>query len=163
MFIIHRNRGGKPTSESAVINHKIKILDEALPPGSVIFGGRILELVNQVALKVAQSHTEKKCITLGIDFIRYYAPIKKEDILTCCASVNKVWDNTLEVGVKVIAEDFRMLNKKDILSAYFTFKVEEEKSITKVLPENPMEKLRFIEAEKRKKIRIRRLKKKLYF
>ncbi len=156
LFIIHKDRKGKLTSESSVDDYKIDIFDENAKSDEVIFGGRILNLVNDVAKKVANSHAEIKCETIGIDFIRYFSPIKRGDILICKAQVNHVWGNIIEVGVKVIAEDFRTLDQKKILSAYFIFKTEIEIQIPQVIPENEEDKKRFLEAIKRKKIREKR-------
>lgn len=160
MFIIHRDRKGKPARESAIEDHKIELFDANLPPDEVIFGGRILNMVNDVAHEVAKSHSEHKCLTLSIDFVKYYNLIKREDILTCKATVTKVWEKVIEVGVKVIAEDFRLLDQKKILSAYFTFHAVDisnnpiEPKL--VIPETEEEKKRFLEADVRKKIREKR-------
>lgn len=156
MFIIHKDKKGKLTSETSVNDYKIDIFDENAKSDEVVFGGRILNLVNEIAKNVAASHAEAVCETVGIDFIRYFSPIKREDILVCKAQVNHVWDNVIEVGVKVIAEDFRTLEQKNILSAYFIFKTDSEIEILQIIPENDLDKKRFMEAEKRKKIREKR-------
>ena len=156
MFIIHKDKKGKLTSETSVNNYKIDIFDEKAKSDEVIFGGRILNLVNDVAKIVAVAHAEVKCETIGIDFIRYFSLIKRDDILICKAQVNHVWENLIEVGVKVMAEDFRTLEQKKILSAYFIFKSESGVEIPQIIPENESDKKRFIEAERRKKIREKR-------
>jgi len=160
LFIIHKDWQGKPTSETAIDNKKLEIFDENMSLGEVFFGGRILNLVNDVARKVATEHAEILCFTIGVDFIRYFSPIKKGDILICKSQVNHVWDDMLEAGVKVIAEDFRTLEQKHILSAYFIFKADEsdesEKTVPLVIPFTLEEKRRFLDAETRKNIRQKR-------
>lgn len=155
-----REKEGKPTSESAVEYCKLELFPENTNPNGLVFGGRIFDLVSEVASQVANSHTEEKCSTMGIDFIRYYAPIKRGDIIICKASVNRVWETSLEIGVKVIAEDFRLLETKNILSAYFTFvSLDENDSpveLTMVIPHSKDENRRFVEAEKRRSLRIKR-------
>jgi acyl-CoA hydrolase len=156
LFIIHKDRKGKLTSESSIDNYKIEIFDEKTKSEEVIFGGRILNLVNDIAKNVATSHAEIKCETIGIDFIRYFSPIQRGDILVCKAQVNHVWNDIIEVGVKVMAEDFRTLDQKKILSAYFIFRTESGIEIPQIIPENESDKKRCLEAEKRKKIREKR-------
>jgi len=157
VFIIHKDWQGKPTSETAIDNEKIEIFDENISLGEVFFGGRILHLVNDVARKIATDHAEIRCITTCVDFIRYFSPIKKGDILICKAQVNHVWDDMIEVGGKVIAEDFRSLEQKHILSAYFIFKPDQsEKPLPLVIPVTLEEKRRFLDAETRKNIRQKR-------
>ncbi|OGN60092.1 MAG: hypothetical protein A3F40_02265 [Chlamydiae bacterium RIFCSPHIGHO2_12_FULL_27_8] len=156
MFIIQKGEG-KPISETALENIKIDVFNANISPDNVIFGGCILNLVNDLAHKVAKNHCETKCLTIGIDFIRYYSLIKKDDILLAFASVNRVWDKIIEVGVKVIAEDFRLLDQKKILSAYFTFNsIDDSNNVIKIktaIPETKQQKIRYMEANKRKVIR----------
>lgn len=156
MFIIHKDRKGKTTSESSIENCRINVFDETTKLDEVIFGGRILNLVNDLAKGVAISHAEVACETIGIDFIRYFSLIKRNDILICKAQVNRVWNNIVEVGLKVLAEDFRSLEQRKVLSAYFIFKTENEFEIPQVIPENEKNKRRYLEADKRRKIRERR-------
>ncbi len=157
MFIINNDRRKKPASETAIENEKLKIFDKNMSLGEVVFGGRILHLVNDVARKVAIQHAEILCFTIGVDFIRFFSPIKTGDILICKSQVNNVWDDMIEVGVKVIAEDFRSLEQKHILSAYFIFKADEsEKTVPLVIPISLEEKRRYLDAEIRKNIRDKR-------
>ncbi|NGX28506.1 MAG: hypothetical protein K940chlam1_00687 [Candidatus Anoxychlamydiales bacterium] len=155
MQIIQKDRQGKPASETAIDNHKIKIFDGNTSLDEVIFGGRVLNLVNDIAREVATSHSEIKCNTVAVDSLRYFAPIKRGDILICKVQVNNVWieDNILEVGSTVIAEDFRSLEQKKILSAYFIFKTIDDIEIPEVIPYSLDEKQRYLDAEKRKNIR----------
>jgi acyl-CoA hydrolase len=64
----------------------------------------------------------------------------------------------MEIGVKVIAEDFRTLEQKDILSAYFTFVAMDDElkpvEIIPVLPETTEQVARFKAAEKRRQYRL---------
>ena len=152
MFITNKNKKIKLISESAIDSHKLKILDEKLSFDDVIFGGRILNIVNDIALKVANKHSEVNCYTLGVDFIRYYSFIKSTDNLVCKAQINRIWDNILEVGVKVLAEDFRSLETRKILSAYFILKAENSE-IPDIMPVTLSDKKRFLKALERKKIR----------
>ena len=79
--------------------------------------------------------------------------VDRGDILLCCASVNRAWITTLEVGVKVVAEDFRSLDQKDVFSAYFTFAAVDDDfrpiEIAPVIPESPEQIQRFQDAEVR--------------
>ena len=155
-MVINKERRGKLTSESAIRGQKIEFFDESAKSGEVIFGGRVLNIVNDIAKKVAHSHSEVKCDTISVDFIRYYSQIKCHDVLVCNAQVNRVWDNIIEVGTYVSAEDFRLLEQKRILSAYFLFVCEKDALIPYIIPETSSDKIRFIEAEKRRQIREKR-------
>ena len=155
-MIINKERRGKLTSESAITGQKIEFFDDKAKSDEVIFGGRVLNIVNDIAKTVAMSHCEGKCETISVDFIRYYSQIKSCDILFCKAQVNRVWENIIEVGTYVAAEDFRTLEQKKILSAYFLFIVEKDLIVPDIIPETSNDKIRFVEAEKRHQIRLKR-------
>lgn len=118
-----------------------------------------MEIVDNLAGIVAKRHSGKVCVTLGIDSVRFLAPARRGDILFCKASVNRTWNSSMEVGIKVIAEGFRSLENKQIRTAYFTFvAVDDEHRPIKVLPvfpETEEEKRRFHQAEERRQFRFR--------
>src|SRR5438045_1583177 len=86
-----------------------------------LFAGRVMEMADRVAAVVAKRHSGRNCLTLGIDSVRFLARASHGDILIFKAAVNRVWRTSLEIGLKVFAEDFRTRQHKHIVSAYFTF------------------------------------------
>ncbi|MBI5346812.1 MAG: acyl-CoA thioesterase [Chlamydiae bacterium] len=154
------NKKIKSVAESAIEHHRLELSLETLSPDGIIYGSKILELVSSVASLVADNHSELTCKTLGIDFIRYFSAFKIGDILICKSSVNRVWENAMEVGLKVVAEDFRLLEEKRILSAYFTFvaldDAENHLELPLVMPHTRVQKRRYLEAEKRRSLRLKR-------
>jgi acyl-CoA hydrolase len=154
---MQKNRG-KAVSESAVIDQVIEVFPNDLNSHGTLFGGRLMQIVDMLAAIVAKRHSGKVCVTLGIDSVRFLNPARRGDILICKASVNKTWRTSMEVGVKVFAQDFRTLDQKHILSAYFTFVAmgDEDRpvEIIHVVPETLEEIRRFKEAEERRKARL---------
>lgn len=151
-------REGKPVSASAVIDQVIEVFPNDLNPHGTLFGGRVMQIIDTLAAIVAKRHSGRVCVTLGIDSVRFLNPARRGDILVCMASVNRTWHTSMEVGVKVVAEDFRTLDQKDILSAYFTFVAVDDDhkptEIVAVVPETPEQIKRFHQAEKRRKHRL---------
>ncbi len=149
---------GKTVSASAIIDQVVEVFPNDLNPHGTLFGGRLMQLVDNLAAIVAKRHSGKVCVTLGIDSVRFLNPARRGDILVCKASVNKTWKTSMEIGVKVIAEDFRTLEQKDILSAYFTFVAMDDElkpiEIIPVIPETPEQMQRFSAAEKRRHYRL---------
>lgn len=149
---------GKPVSASAIVDQVIEVFPNDLNPHGTLFGGRVMQIVDSLAAIVAKRHTGKVCVTLGIDSVRFLNPARRGDILVCMCSVNKAWRTSMEVGVKVIAEDFRTLEQKDIFSAYFTFVAVDDDhkpvEILPVIPETPEQVKRFHEAEERRQMRL---------
>jgi acyl-CoA hydrolase len=150
---------GKPVSASSIIDQVVEVFPNDLNPHETLFGGRVVQIADSLAAIVAKRHSGKVCVTLGIDSVRFLNPAKRGDILVCMASVNRTWRTSMEIGVKVIAEDFRTLEQKDILSAYFTFVAIGEDGrpveIVSVFPETPEQSKRFDEAEERRRYRLR--------
>ena len=149
---------GKTVSASAIVDQVVEVFPNDLNPHGTLFGGRVLQIVDNLAAIVAKRHTGKVCVTLGIDSLRFLNPARRGDILVCMASVNRAWRTSMEVGVKVIAEDFRTLEQKEILSAYFTFVAVDDDhkpmEIPPVIPETAEQIKRFHEAEARRKHRL---------
>ena len=148
----------KPVSASAIIDQVIEVFPNDLNPHGTLFGGRVMQIVDSLASIVAKRHTGRVCVTLGIDSVRFLNPARRGDILVCMASVNKAWRTSMEVGVKVVAEDFRTLEQKEILSAYFTFVAVDDEhkpvQINPVIPETPEQIQRFEQAEQRRQYRL---------
>lgn len=149
---------GKPVSASAIIDQVIEVFPNDLNAHGTLFGGRLMQVVDNLAAIVAKRHSGRVCVTLGIDSVRFLNPAHRGDILVCKASVNKAWRTSMEIGVKVIAEDFRSLEQKDILSAYFTFVAIDDElkpiEIIPVIPETEEQIIRFDAAEKRRNHRL---------
>lgn len=149
---------GKPVSASAIVDQVVEVFPNDLNPHGTLFGGKLMQLVDNLAAIVAKRHSGKVCVTLGIDSVRFLNPARHGDILVCKASVNKTWRTSMEIGVKVIAEDFRTLDQKDILSAYFTFVAMDDDlkpiEIIPVIPETPEQFARYKAAEKRRLHRL---------
>ncbi len=149
---------GKPVSASAIIDQVVEVFPNDLNPHGTLFGGKLMQLVDNLAAIVAKRHSGRVCVTLGIDSVRFLNPARHGDILVCKASVNKTWNTSMEIGVKVIAEDFRSLEQKDILSAYFTFVAMDDElkpvEIIPVVPETSEQIKRFKEAERRREHRL---------
>lgn len=149
---------GKPVSTSKITQHMIQIVPDDLNPNGTIVGGKLIQVIDTLAADVARRHSGYYCITSGIDSVRFFNPAHHEDLLIANASVNRTWETSMEIGVKVIAEDFRSLEQKDILSAYITFGAIDQQSnpakIIPIIPETEEEKIRFTAAEKRRIIRV---------
>ena len=112
---------GKPVSASAIHDQTAIVFPNDLNTVGTLFGGRVLEQMDRVAAVVAKRHSGRNCVTLGIDSVRFLASARHGDILIFMAAVNRAWNTSMEVGLKVFAEDFRTLARKHIVSAYFTF------------------------------------------
>lgn len=149
---------GKPVSASAINDQTAIVFPNDLNSLGTLFGGRVMELCDTTCAVVAKRHTGRPCVTLGIDSVRFHASATHGDILIFKAAINRVWKTSMEIGVKVFAEDFKTNVRKHIVSAYFVFVAVDENlhpaEAAPVIPETEDEKRRFLKAEVRRQNRL---------
>lgn len=123
-----------------------------------VHGGVIMKLIDNTAGIVGVRHTGGNVVTASIDRIDFHSPVFVGDLLRVSASVNYVGRTSMEVGVRVEAENFATGAVRHTGSAYLTFVSLDEKFkpklIPPIVPVTETEKRRFCEAEERKKLRL---------
>lgn len=77
---------------------------DANPAGNV-FGGEILKHVDMVAGIVAQRHSQSNAVTVCMDSVNFIKPVFVGNVLTLSARINYVHNSSMEIEVKVEAED----------------------------------------------------------
>jgi len=151
---------GKPVCESAINDQTAIVFPNDINVIGTLYGGRALEMADEVAAIVAKRHSGVTCVTLGIDSVRFLAPARRGDILNFKAAVNRVWRTSLEVGLKILADDFHTMQRRHIVSAYFTFVGVDANmkpvELPQVIPQSDDEKRRFAQADERRKARMSR-------
>jgi acyl-CoA hydrolase len=142
----------KTVSDSAIFE---QINSEDLNGEGSFFEGKFFQIAHSLAGIVAQRHTGYPCTVQFINSVRFINPFFPGDMLIGKASVNRTWLYSLEVGIKIVAEDLRTLEEKDILSAYFTLKAFDEDhhpiEIEPIITETAEQIQRFEDAEVRRR------------
>ena len=70
-----------------------------------VHGGRILQLVDQIAYACAAKYAQEYCVTLSVDRVLFKSPVRVGDLLTMRAQINRVGRSSMEVGVRIEAQD----------------------------------------------------------
>jgi acyl-CoA hydrolase len=157
-----RSIPGKPVSLSAINDQTSVVFPNDLNIYGTLFGGRLLELGDWIWGVVAKRHSGKVSVTLAIDSVKFHAPAKAGDTLVFKAAINRAWHTSMEIGLKVFAEDYKTLQRKHIFSAYFTFVALDDhlkpSEVPSVIPETEEEKRRYHDAERRRNYRLKELK-----
>tara|TARA_Y100000310_G_C20656488_1_gene802232 strand:+ start:824 stop:1318 length:495 start_codon:yes stop_codon:yes gene_type:complete len=110
----------KCVDESATILSQLMMPTDANNMGFV-HGGNLLRLIDQTAGVCAMKHAGKTCVTASIDRVHFLKPIKLGEVVTLKASVNFVGRTSMEIGVRVEAEDLKTGKKRHTNACYLTF------------------------------------------
>lgn len=122
-----------------------------------VHGGAILKQLDQVAYACASRYAGRYVVTLSVDQVMFLQPIHVGELVTFLASVNHTGTSSMEVGIKVIAEDIRNQSVRHVNSCFFTMvAVDDDRKPTPVPPLRPFspeERRRHAAAELRKQLR----------
>lgn len=149
----------KPVSASAVDNHVYKVFPNDLNAHHTVFGGLVMSICDRIALVVAERHSGQVCVTASVDSLHFIAPAKDGDTLVVKSAVNRAWSSSMEIGVKVDAENSYTGECRHIVSAYLTFVALDKEGrpapVPALLPETAEQKRRYTEAQFRRDERLK--------
>ncbi|HLR78565.1 MAG TPA: acyl-CoA thioesterase [Burkholderiaceae bacterium] len=122
-----------------------------------VHGGTILKLLDQVAYACASRYAKRYVVTLSVDQVTFRQPIHVGELVTFLASVNHTGTSSMEIGVKVIAENIQDGVVRHVNSCFFTMvAVDDTHKPVAVPPLQPVtddEKRRFAAARLRRELR----------
>jgi acyl-CoA hydrolase len=123
-----------------------------------VFGGVMLSMMDRTAAVAAFRHCRLNVVTASIDRVDFREPIHVGDLVVMKASVNFVGRTSLEVGVRVEAEELLSGRRRHTNSCYLTFVAVDRNGrpieIPPLVPETSDEKRRFQAAQQRRKVRL---------
>jgi uncharacterized protein (TIGR00369 family) len=148
----------KPVAASKTSMSRTMLPSDANPSGNV-HGGEIMRLIDECAGAAATRHARARVVTARIDELSFVAPVYVGNLVTARASVNHVGRTSMEVGVRVEAEDMFTGRVSHVSSAYLVFVAIDDQGRAVPLPpllaETPDEKRRRAAAEERRELRRR--------
>lgn len=123
-----------------------------------VFGGVMLSMMDKTAAVAAFRHCRLNVVTASIDRVDFREPIHVGDLVVMKASVNYVGRTSMEVGVRVEAEELLTGRRRHTNSCYLTFVAVDRNGrpieIPGVVAETPEEQRRYQAAEQRRKVRL---------
>ena len=147
------NPASKKVSESKTEMSQLMLPQHANMAGTV-YGGTILSIADSVAYVCAARHAGPYCVTASVDRVNFRHPIYIGELVTFLASVNYVGHSSMEVGIKIFAENLKTGQKRHTNSCYFTMvHVDEQgkpKEVPKLITETESDKRHYTEAQKRR-------------
>ena len=148
---------GRHPRESEAVMSELMMPQHANIMGNV-FGGVLLSLVDRAAAVAAIRHARRPCVTVSVDKVNFREPIRVGELVTALARVNFTGHSSMEIGVKVIADNVLTGEKRHTNSCYLTYVALDDKGhpteVPPVVPETPDEKRRYDRAAKRRATRV---------
>ncbi len=122
-----------------------------------VHGGTILKLLDQVAYACASRYAGRYVVTLSVDQVTFRQPVHVGDLVTFLAAVNHTGTSSMEIGIKVLAENIRTQEVRHVNSCFFTMvALDDERkpvAVSPLRPFSPDEKRRHAAALVRKELR----------
>lgn len=150
-------RAARPVRESQAETADIMMPHHANILGHV-FGGAVLAMMDKAAAVAAIRHARRPCVTVSVDRVDFREPIHVGDLVIMKASVNYVGRTSMEVGVRVEAEDMIGGVRRHTNSCYLTFVAVDQNGrpveIPVVVPETETERRRYAAAQERRRRRL---------
>lgn len=110
----------KSAKQSEVVMTHLVLPQDANPAGN-LHGGVILKHIDTAGGVVAKKHSRTNVVTVSIDRMAFKQPAYMGELLTFKASLNHVGRSSMEIGVRVEAEDLRTGEVRHTNSAYLTY------------------------------------------
>lgn len=147
-----------PSDSSVVLSQAMAITDANLAGN--VHGGVIMKLVDTAAGLAAVKHCRARVVTVAMDEMVFIEPVYLSDVVTLQAQVNDVGRTSMEVGVRVEAENTLSGERRHVSTAYLVFVALDEHgrplSVPLLDPENAEERRRMEEAKIRREHRLAR-------
>lgn len=144
--------------ETRTVVQRIMMPADANPSGNV-YGGSILKYIDEVASIVSFRHARTNVVTASIDRMDFLAPMHVGDILVLKAAINYAGKTSMEVGVRVEAEEPHTGHVVHAGSCYLTMvgldRAGRPTPVPPVTPANDEERLWFENGRRRREDRLR--------
>lgn len=129
-----------------------------------LLGGRLMHFIDLVGAMAAYRHARTHVVTASMDHIDFIAPVHVGDLLILKSSVNRAFNTSMEVGVKVWVENTIAGMHRHVASAYLTFVAIDSQGrrvpVPQLKPETEEDKRHFEDAGRRRELRQKELERK---
>ncbi len=146
----------RPVRESQSEMTEIVLPNDANPLGSLL-GGRLMHWIDLAGAMAAHRHARAYVVTASMDHVDFLTPVRVGDLVIFKSSVNRAFHTSMEVGVKVLVENYIKDSHRHVASALLTFVAVDREGnrlrVPAVVPETDEEKRRFNDAGRRREHR----------
>ncbi|TMV60174.1 acyl-CoA thioesterase [Thioclava sp. BHET1] len=122
-----------------------------------VHGGALLNWLDRVAFSCASRYSGQYCVTLSVDQVTFKEPINVGELVTFKAAINYVGRTSMEVGIRVEAEDIPGRTRRHTNSCYFTMVAVDAEGkpvpVPEMVPQTEAQKHRWQAADMRRDLR----------
>ncbi|HUQ49476.1 MAG TPA: acyl-CoA thioesterase [Terriglobales bacterium] len=147
---------GRTVAESQSEMAEVVLPNDANPLGKML-GGRLMHFIDIAGAMACHRHSRSYVVTASMDHLDFLSPVHVGDLLILKSSVNRAFNTSMEVGVKVYVENYITGASRHVSSAYLTFVAVDAhghpQQVPPVIAETEEEKLRYEDAGRRREAR----------
>src|ERR1700732_2281246 len=110
----------RPVRDSQSEMAEIVLPNDANPLGALL-GGRLMHWIDLAGAMAAHRHSRSYAWTASVEHIDFLVPVRVGDLVILRSSVNRVFQTSMEVGVKVFVENYLADTSQHVASAHLTF------------------------------------------
>src|ERR1700685_976487 len=130
------------------------VLPNDANPLAALLGGRLMHWIDLAGAMAAHRHSRSHVVTASVDHIDFLVPVRVGDLVILRSSVNRVFQTSMEVGVKVYVENYIADTAQHVASAYLTFVAVDAAGkrvkMAPVIPETDEQQRRYDDAGRRR-------------
>src|ERR1700723_1711345 len=146
----------RPVRDSQSEMVELVLPNDANPLGALL-GGRLMHWIDLAAALACHRHSHSHAVTAAVDHIDFLVPVKVGDLVILRSSVNRVFQTSMEVGVKVFVENYIVDKSQHVASAHLTFVAVDVSGnrlkVAPVIPDTDEQRRRYDDAGRRREIR----------
>ncbi len=133
------------------------VLPNDTNPLRKLLGGRLMHWIDMAGALAAHRHSRAYVVTASVDHLDFFVPCRVGDVVVLRSQVNRAFNTSMEVGVKVFVEDYIEHTVKHVSSSYLTFVAVDadgkRQRVPPIVPENVEDQRRYEDAARRRGIR----------
>jgi acyl-CoA hydrolase len=148
---------GRPVSDSISEMSEVVLPNDTNPLGALL-GGRLMHWIDVAGALAAHRHSKSYVVTASIDHLDFLTPVHVGDLVILRSAVNRAFNTSMEVGVKVSVENYITGEHRVVSTAYLTFVAVDRhgrhRKVPPVIPQTEEEKRRYEDAGRRREHRM---------
>ena len=146
----------RPVRDSQSEMNEIVLPNDTNPLGALL-GGRLMHWIDLAGALAAHRHSRSYAVTASIEHLDFLTPVHVGELVVLRSSVNRVFTTSMEVGVKVLVENYLTEECRHVSSAFLTFVAIDAAGrhvkVAPVIPESETERRRYEDAGRRRETR----------